>query len=172
MLTKARHCPQRIWQYSHADFSRARQLISDFGTRSLFCQMISMNPGTNGNTTFWPRGVLPPRRRNLPWLNVQSMRMRNKKAKISSDSERKYRQARNKVVSLLRSAKKEFFRKLNPVSRNSSGSQSGVQLINPCSISVLHYYHHTKKRQMLLTPSSHSALITVLSHSYPWTTTM
>ena len=87
-----------------------------------------------------PRGVLPPRRRNLPWLNkgiIQSMRRRNnffKKAKISSDSERKYRQARNKVVSLLRSAKKEFFRKLNP--RKSKQFWKSIKVLNKCNSSI------------------------------------
>ena len=35
MLPKARHCPHKIWRYSHADFSRARQLISDSNWESL-----------------------------------------------------------------------------------------------------------------------------------------
>ena len=77
MLPKARHCPRKIWWYSHADFSRARQLISDTNWESLLSDDI------NESWHQWqhryhflsimekciPRGVLPPRRRNLPWLN-------------------------------------------------------------------------------------------------------
>ena len=110
MLSKARHCPRKIWRYYRADFSRACQLISDSNWESL------LSDDFDESWHQWqyhflsimekciPRGGLPPRRRNLPWLNkgiIQSMRRRNnffKKAKISSDSERKYRQVRNNIA--------------------------------------------------------------------------
>ena len=69
-----------------------------------------------------PKKVLPPRRCNLPWLNktlVQSMRRRNcifRKAKRTNNAlhNSKYRRARNRVISQLRQAKQDFFRKINP----------------------------------------------------------
>ena len=69
-----------------------------------------------------PKKVLPPKRRNLPWLNkslVQSMCRRNclfKRAKWSGSSlhHSQYKHARNKVISQLRQAKKRYFRRLNP----------------------------------------------------------
>ena len=69
-----------------------------------------------------PRRVLPPRRRNLPWLSkgiTRSMRRRNtlfKRAKRSGTHQdyARFRQARNKVVGELRTAKSAYFHKLNP----------------------------------------------------------
>ena len=69
-----------------------------------------------------PKKVLPPRRRNLPWLSkslVQSMRRRNclfKKAKRTNDPiyKSQYKSARNRVTSQLRQAKQKHFQNLNP----------------------------------------------------------
>ena len=68
-----------------------------------------------------PRKILPPRRRNLPWLNkslIQSIRRRNclfKRAHRSKFSlhHSQYKRARNRVTSQLRQAKKNFFSNLN-----------------------------------------------------------
>ncbi len=89
-----------------------------------------------------PRNVLPPtsRRRNLPWLNkgiIQSMRRRNnlfRRSRYTSDDERKYKRARNKVVSLMRSAKKEYFRKLNP--HNSKQFWKSIKVLNKHNSSI------------------------------------
>ena len=84
------------------------------------------NPGTIGKNTFFnimdkciPKSVLPPKRRNCPWLTkqlVQVIRKRNtllKGAKISGDC-CKYNRFQNKPFSQLRLAKKAFFQKINP----------------------------------------------------------
>ena len=81
-----------------------------------------------------PQKILPSRRHNLPWLNkgiIQAIKRRNylfKKAKTSAVNEQKYRQARNKVVSLLRSAKKEYFSSLNP--RKSKQFWKSIKVVN------------------------------------------
>ena len=65
-----------------------------------------------------PRKVLPPRR-NLPWLNkgiIQSIRRKNnlfKRAKNSPKDKSRYKRARNRVISQLRNAKRDYFHKLN-----------------------------------------------------------
>ena len=82
-----------IWRYSHADFPLARQRIGDTNWDELFTDDIDSS-WLNWQSKFMeimeeciPRKILPPRRRNLPWLSkgtVQSMRRRNnlfKKAK-------------------------------------------------------------------------------------------
>ena len=69
-----------------------------------------------------PKRVLPPRKRNFPWLNkslVQLMRKRNdlfQKAKRSSDpiSKNQYRHVRNRITCQLRLAKQKYFQNLNP----------------------------------------------------------
>ena len=64
-----------VWHYAHADFTKAAQLISETDWDDLFSEDIDLY------CTRWqhaylsimerciPRKVLPPRRRNLPWLN-------------------------------------------------------------------------------------------------------
>ena len=61
-----------------------------------------------------PKAVLPPRRRNCPWLSkklIQAIRTRNifyKLAKSTGNFSR-YKRYRNKLVNQLRLAKKAFF---------------------------------------------------------------
>ena len=69
-----------------------------------------------------PPKILPPKRRNLPWLSkgiVQAMHRRNalfKRAKRSGNDidYAKYSRVRNKVVRNLRSAKHTYFHELKP----------------------------------------------------------
>ena len=97
-----------------------------------------------------PRKILPPRRRNLPWLSkgtVQSMRRRNnlfKRAKRSGNHQDyvKYCQARNKVVSQLRSAKAAYFRKLN--SANPKQFWKSVKYLNKASSSIPVLTHNNR----------------------------
>ena len=117
-----------IWRYQHADFTLAKQRIRDTNWKEFLSDDID-SAWLGWQDKFLeimeeciPRKVLPPRHRNLPWLNksiIQSMRRRNtlfKRAKCSDNHGDyvKYCQARNKVVSHLRSAKAAYFRKLNP----------------------------------------------------------
>ena len=145
-LPKARHCPQKIWRCSHADYSKARQLISNVDWESLLSENIdqSWHPWQHTFLTIMEecilRRALTPRRHNLPWLNkriIQSMRRRNnlfKRIKISSDNAHKYRQARNRVVAVLRLAKREYFCKLNPC--KSKEFWKSIKVINKCSSSI------------------------------------
>ena len=87
-----------------------------------------------------PAGVLPPRHRKLPWLNkgiIQSMRRRklSKKAKKNSpEGVHKYKRARNKVVTLMRSAKKEHFHELNP--HNVKQFWKSIKVLNKYNSSI------------------------------------
>ena len=125
------HClgPHRrtIWRYAHADFEKAAEMISETDWDALASDDIDQYCSLWQSTFLSimdqciPKKVLPPRRRNLPWLNkslVQSMRRRNcffKKAKRSKSSLHlsQYKRARNRVTSQLRKAKKEYFYNLN-----------------------------------------------------------
>ena len=69
-----------------------------------------------------PKKVLPPKRRNRPWLNksiIQSIRRRNAAHKRAKNSNcptltARYRRIRNKVSSKLRKAKQQYFSNINP----------------------------------------------------------
>ena len=95
-----------------------------------------------------PRKVLPQRQKNLPWLAkriIQAMRYRNKCykwAKSSTVYQQKYRKARNKVVSMLRSSQKDNFRKLDP--NQSKPFWKTMRAINNCPTSVPVLYHGTE----------------------------
>ena len=86
---------QTVWRYMHADFEKACEMISETDWDALASEDIDQYCSMWQNTFLSimneciPKRVLPPRRRNLPWLNkglVQSIRRRNcyfKKAKRS-----------------------------------------------------------------------------------------
>ena len=116
-----------VWRYAHADFSKANHLISQTDWDSLYCEDIDQH------STQWqdmymsimeqciPTKVLPPKRRNRPWINKsisQCIRRKNaafKRAK-NTNSPRiwmQYKHFRNRVTSQLRQAKKKFFNNLN-----------------------------------------------------------
>ena len=108
-----------VWRYAHADFGKASAMINDTDWDALISEDIDQYCSDWQNTFMSimdeciPKKVLPPKRRNLPWLNkslVQSMRRRNclfKRAKRSGSSlhNSQYKHARNKVISQLRQAK-------------------------------------------------------------------
>jgi len=117
-----------VWHYKHADFAKASQMISETNWDDLVSEDIDLYC-TRWQQTFLsimeqciPKRVLPPRKRNLPWLNkslVQSMRRRNalfQKAKRSSNPifKNQYRRARNRITAQLRHAKQKYFQNLNP----------------------------------------------------------
>jgi len=106
----------------HADFEKACEMISETDWDALasedidqYCSMWQ-NAFLSIMNECIPKRVLPPRRRNLPWLNkglVQSIRRRNcyfKKAKRSKSSLHwsQYKHARNRVTSQLRQAKRNI----------------------------------------------------------------
>ena len=96
------------------------------------------------------------------------MRCRNKFykwAKSSTVYQQKYRKARNKVVSMLRSSKNDYFRKLNP--NQSKQFWKTMRTINKCPTSVPVLYYDTEllssdqEKVNTLTPFSQNILITV-----------
>ena len=112
-----------IWRYSHADFPLAQQRIRGTNWDEIFTDDIDSS-WLSWQSKFLkimeeciPRRVLAPRRRNLPWLNksvAQCMCKRNtlfRRAKQSGNHQDhvKYCQARNKLVSELRSAIAAYF---------------------------------------------------------------
>ena len=118
-----------IWRYAHADFNKACDLILETDWKAIICERDIEKSWSQWQEAFLsimekciPKKVLPPKRRNLPWLNksmIQSMRRRNalfRKAKRSNNPMHlsQYKHARNKIVSQLWCAKKQFFRNLNP----------------------------------------------------------
>ncbi len=145
-----------IWRYSHADFTLAQQRIRDTKWDELFTDDIDSS-WLSWQSKFLeimeeciPRKVLPPRRRNLPWLNkgaVQSMRRRNtlfKRAKQSGNHQDyvKYCRARNTVVSQLRNAKAAYFHKINPA--NPKQFWKAVKHLNKGSSSIPVLTHNNR----------------------------
>ena len=114
----SKHC---IWHYTHTDWNLACELIEQCNRESLF------DPDIDIYWSNWleaymqimeeaiPKVVLPVGK-NLPWLTrdiKKAIKARNRIFKRESYSAR-YRKARNKVVSLLRKAKSDYFYHLNP----------------------------------------------------------
>jgi len=137
--------PRKVWCYAHADFSKACHLISDTDWNSIISDNID-HSWMQWQERFLaimeeciPRKVLPPRR-NLPWLNkgiIQSIRRRNnlfKRAKNSPKDKGRYKRARNRVISQLRNAKRDYFRKLNP--SNPKQFWKSVKILNKQNSSI------------------------------------
>ena len=117
-----------VWHYTHADFAKASRMISETDWDKLFSEDIDLYCARWQQTFLSimeqciPKKVLPPRRRNLPWLSkslAQSMRSRNclfKKAKRTSDPTYKsqYISVWKHVTSQLRQTKQKYFQNLNP----------------------------------------------------------
>ena len=119
---------RRVWQYKHADFERANDLLMEVDPLSIIDHNSIELSWYKWKQTFTdiieqciPSSVLP-NRKNLPWLTkeiIQCMRKRNnlfKKAKASSDPNdyQNYKVVRNKVVKKLRESKRQYFESLNP----------------------------------------------------------
>ena len=114
-----------VWKYSHANWDRACELIEATDWSSLLDPEDINKSWSQWKSTFlkimemcFPKTMLP-RRKNKPWLTkriIQAMRRRSmyyKQAKASLDFS-KYKHQRNKVNSMLRDAKRNFFRRINP----------------------------------------------------------
>ena len=114
-----------IWRYAHADFPLAQQLLFEVDWDRIITDDVDSS-WLNWQSKFLeimeiciPKKVLSSKRRNLPWLTkriVQAMRRRNALFKQAmrnrADSDyAKYHEARNNVVSSLRSAKSGYFHK-------------------------------------------------------------
>ena len=117
----ARHPSRTVWHYSHADWDQACERIEAFDWDNIITEDI--NSSWDGwHAAFLnimekciPRKALHSKS-NLPWLNKQiksAMRKRNGLFKITGYSAN-FRSARNKVTDLLRKAKANYFKNLNP----------------------------------------------------------
>ena len=122
-------CPN-VWRYKYAvsKESTLNDMICDLDLDEIFVENDIQASWSNLKSSFLdimdsciPKAILPTRH-NLPWLNkeiVQLIRKRNllfrraHKSGNKNDQE-KFKQLRNKVVSKLGSAKKEFFSNLHP----------------------------------------------------------
>ena len=122
IASKPARLPRRtIWRYSHADWGKARELIENFDWDTLLSEDIDLS-WTKWHANFMdimeeciPQKSLPPRR-NLPWMRKDiknAMRKRDALFKESGYSA-KFRSARNRVTNMLRRAKTDYFKNLNP----------------------------------------------------------
>ena len=124
--------PRTIWRYNHADFELANKLLSAFKWDEILCGNIDQI-WTKWENQFMavmeqciPIATLTSKK-NLPWLNrniIKAIRERNrafKRAKKSRKSEhmQKYKKQRNMITNMLRSAKLNFFKNLDPSSPKS-----------------------------------------------------
>ena len=135
-IQHARTNRRTVWRYAHADFSKANRLISEMDWDSLYCADIDQhcmqwqNMFSSIMEQCIPKKVLPPKRRNRPWLNksiIQSIRRRNAAHKRAKNSNcptltARYRHIRNKVSSKLRQAKRRYFSSINPSNPSNFGS--------------------------------------------------
>ena len=117
-----------VWLYSKADFNKARDMIDDTDWDQIF----SNNSDINHCWSLWrkrfleimdkciPKAVLP-KRKNLPWISTPILKAIKKRNNLYSEHKRtgspnkleQYKLYRNRVVSLLRSAKRAYFENLN-----------------------------------------------------------
>jgi len=116
-----------VWMYNNANWEKANDLLAATDWQLLITGDIDES-WKNWQKRFLevmqeciPQKTLPPRH-NLPWLSnslVQLMRKRNQLFSQAKRSKRevdlaKYRKMRNRVFSQLRSAKANYFKRINP----------------------------------------------------------
>ena len=141
-------CRRQVWQYKHANFEKAKNLLLDIDFNKLLVTSDIQLSWTCFKHTFLdimesciPRTVLP-NRRNLPWLNkkiIQLIRRRNcyfRKAHFNGKAEdlEKFKQLRNRIVTELRRAKQTFFTQLHP--RNQKEFWKVVKSLNSKTNSI------------------------------------
>ena len=117
---------RKVWQFENADFDKANELIAAAKLEEFPCDDI------NERVKLWQETFMAimhkcvptktlGKRRNPPWLTgsiVRHIRKRNllfqkaKRGNRASDHA-KYRQMRNKIITLIRSAKRQYFAMLN-----------------------------------------------------------
>ena len=113
-----------IWRYAHADWDKARELISLWNWELMLTDDVNTS-WCNWHKEFLsimdqcaPKKVLP-HGRNLPWMSKslrQAMRKRNAKFKYGkrTGDYSQFKSARNKFVAQLRQARRSYFANLNP----------------------------------------------------------
>ena len=121
--------PRRVWLNDSADFANACKMLQDVDWNAVFTSDVDES-AENWTNTFLsimekciPTATLK-KRRLLPWLNNnirKHMRKRNimfRKAKRTNNINhmRKFRQLRNKVVTMLRQERMKYFNALSGAS--------------------------------------------------------
>ena len=153
---KAKATHRRYWRYDLADFDKARERIRDTDWNTLL-----ENDDINVSWINWKNRFyeimyecIPQTTSTAgsaaPWLNrklVNGMRRRNvlfKRAKElrTSTSWLKYKIQRNKLVSNLRGAKKEYMEKLCNLSSNAKKFWSAMKKLNNSSSSIPTLLHN------------------------------
>jgi len=170
-----------VWRYSHANFTLAEQLICVTDWDDLIDDDINTS-WDNWQSKFLdimdrciPKKVLPPKRRNLPWLSkgiVQAMRRRNamfKRAKRSGNEQdyAKYCRVRNQIVKDLRCSRHAYFQGLKP--SNHKKFWKAVKCLDRNPLQSQFWHTTTPPMTQIVTklmPSTHflTAASTILSH--------
>ena len=122
--------PRSVWVYKDADFTKANELILSTDWDSLLSEDVDQSAERWTQQFLGIMEKCIPRKhlkksKHLPWLSsniVRHIRRRNdlfQKASRSKDSSHfnKYKKLRNKVVQMIRSAKKNFFHSMTPSSK-------------------------------------------------------
>ena len=139
--------PQRvIWQYAHADWERACELLDAVNWNVLYSDNINIF-WEHWHKTFLDimEQCIPKLRiykqRNLPWLSANIQKAMQKRDRLFNKYgyHAKYKGARNQVTNLCRRAKKQYFQQLNP---NDPGSMLNMPIIISlqflcCNVTVL-----------------------------------
>ncbi len=158
-----------VWRYAHSEFSKACDLISETDWNAIICEDDIEKSWIQWQESFLsimerfiPKKILPPKWRNLPWLNksmVQSMR-KNALFKNPNGLTPLYISLSTKVLgtellSQLRCAKKHFFHNLNP-SNNKDFRRSVKYLTKKDSSTgtIIHDASQIWRKPMLSTPFS------------------
>ena len=130
-----------VWIYNKGDFSKACEMINDLNWDNMFSDNVDLSARLWSQAFLGvmkeciPQRTLKPQK-SVPWVTndiVKLIRDRNicyQRAKRSSDPSQLalYKTLRNKVVDMLRSAKRDFFNSLLP--SNSKQFWKVVKLVN------------------------------------------
>ena len=132
---KVRSQKRVVWRYSSADWDKAREMIDAFDWNSLVSEDVNLY-WSKWREAFLsimreciPTAVLPSQC-NLPWLNSSiklAMRKRDRLFRKFGYCA-KFRSARNQVTAMLRKAKLQYFKNLNP--SNPKQFWKTVKLVN------------------------------------------
>ena len=119
----AKVCSRTIWRYTHANFEKANQLISDFDWSFLEQETdvdTAWNKWEQTFITIMENCIPKVSISNLPWMNYaikRKIRKRNhvyRKAKKTGSKSliMSYRKLRNEIVKLMRQSKKDHLLKM------------------------------------------------------------
>ena len=113
------HTSRLVWNYAEADWERGCQLIRAFDWNTLLSNDINAawinwhHMFINIMDKVIPQVILSPRR-NLPWMSaaiIKAIKKRDSFFKKEGVTPR-FKSARNRVTSLLRKAKRQYFHRI------------------------------------------------------------